>query len=191
MGKTLFLSPSVEPVTLAEAKLHCKVDSTDDDALLTSLITAVRLQAEHQTGRVLVTQTWDVTLDEFPDDSLALPYPPLQSVTSITYVDENGISQTLAGTEYQVIINELAGRIVPAYGKYWPSTREQPTAVTVRMVSGYGLAAAVPASIKTWMLIAIATLYAQREAVIVGTISSELPRGFYDGLLDPYRVATL
>lgn len=188
MGKTLYTAPAAEPVTLAEAKLHCKVDTTDDDTLVTSLITAARLQAEHQTGRVLVTQTWDVTLDEFPDDSIELPCPPLQSVTSITYLDAAGASQTLASTEYQVIINELVGRIVPAYGKSWPVTLAQPAAITVRLVAGYGLAAAVPAGIKAWMLIAIATLYAQREALIVGTITSELPREFYAGLLDPYRL---
>lgn len=187
MGKTLFTAPSVEPVTLAEAKLHCKVDAADDDSLITSLITAVRLQAEHLTGRALVTQTWDVTLDAFPADSLELPFPPLQSVASITYLDADGASQTLAGTEYQVITNELVGRIVPAYGKTWPSTRAQPAAVTIRMVAGYGLAASVPASIKAWMLISIATLYAQREAIMQGA-STELPRGFCEGLLDAYRV---
>lgn len=191
MGKTLFTAPSVEPVTLAEAKLHCKVDGNDDDTLITSLITAARLNAEHRTGRVLITQTWDITFDGFPDDSLDLPFPPLQSVTSITYLDSNGASQVLANTEYQVIINELSGRVVPAYGKAWPGTRPQPGAVTVRIVAGYGLAVAVPQSIKNWMLLIIGTLYAQREVVITGTIVQDSPREFFDSLLDPYRVFRL
>lgn len=188
MGKTLYTAPAAEPVTLAEVKLHCKVDTTDDDALITSLIIAARLQAEHQTGRVLVTQTWDVTLDEFPADSIDLPCPPLQSVTSISYLDADGASQTLASTEYQVIINELVGRIVPAYGKSWPATLAQPAAISVRLVAGYGLPAAVPAGIKAWILLAVCTLYAQREDVITGIVVSELPREFFAGLLDPYRV---
>lgn len=187
MGKTLYTAPAAEPVTLAEAKLHCKVDIADDDALLTSLITAVRLQAENLTQRALVTQTWDVTFDSFSADSMDIPFPPLQSVTSINYIDANGATQILASTEYQVIKNELVGRIVPAYGKSWPTTRDDPAAVTVRMVAGYGAAADVPASIKAWMLISIATLYDQREAIMQGA-TTELPRGFYEGLLDAYRV---
>src|SRR4051794_4197557 len=58
--------PSVEPVTLAEAKLHCKVDFTDDDALITSLIAAARMVCETRLRQALVTQTWVLYLDSFP-----------------------------------------------------------------------------------------------------------------------------
>lgn len=190
MGLILKVAPSVEPVTLAEAKLHCKVDGADDDTLLTALIFAARQQAEHRTNRALVSQQWEYTLDQFPD-LIELPKPSLISVQSVKYLDDNGALQTLANTEYQVVISELVGYLKPAYGKAWPSCRIQPDSVAVAYTCGYGDSAAVPQSIKAWMLMAISTLYGQREGIITGTIVAEVPRDFFAGLLDPYWVPSL
>lgn len=188
MGLTLKVAPSAEPITLAEAKLHCKVDDTADDDLITALIVAARQQAEHRTGRALVSQQWELTLDRFPVDSLDLPKPKLVSVQSVKYLDEDGVLQTLAGTEYQVVTDELVGRILPTYGKSWPSCRVQPGSVAIAYTCGYGAAADVPASIKSWIKMAVGTMYGQREAIITGTIVAEVPRDFFAGLLDPYWV---
>lgn len=188
MGLTLVTPPIGEPVTLADAKAHLRVDGTDDDALITALITSARRQAEHLTGRALLTQSWKLTLEAFPADSLDLPYPPLQSVGSISFLDSAGVRQTLAVADYQTITDEMVGRVVPAYGKCWPACRVVPGAVEVEFTVGYGLAAAVPQDITAWMLLAIGTLYMQRETVIVGSAVGELPRAFWDGLLDPYRI---
>lgn len=190
MGQILKVAPSGEPVTLAEAKLHCKVDGADDDTLITALIIAARQQAEHRTNRALITQQWEFTLQEFPD-LIELPKPALVSVQSVKYLDEDGALQTLANTEYQVVSSELIGYIQPAYGKTWPICRIQPDAVVVAYTAGYGAAAAVPQSIKAWMLMAIATMYAQREAIITGIIVAEVSRDFFAGLLDPYWVPGL
>lgn len=184
MGLILKTAPGTEPLTLAEAKLHCKVDGTDDDTLITALIVAARQQAEHRTGRALITQQWEYTLESFPA-RIDLPMPALVSVQSVKYLDENGALQTLASTEYQVVISELVGYIQPAYGKSWPSCRVQPDSVVVAYTCGYGDAAAVPVSIKSWIKMAVATLYSQREAIITGTIVAEVPHDFFAGLLDP------
>ena len=187
MGQILKVAPAAEPVALAEAKLHCKVDGIDDDTLITALIIAARQQAEHRTGRALITQQWEFTLDKFPQQ-IILPKPALVSVQSVKYLDDAGVLQTLASTEYQVIVSELVGRVIPAYGKSWPSCRLQPDSVVVAFTAGYGDAAAVPTSIKSWMLMAIGTMYGQREGIIVGTIVAEVPRDYCAGLLDPYWV---
>ena len=187
MGLTLKVAPAAEPVTLAEAKLHCKVDVADDDALITALIVAARQQAEHRTGRALVTQQWEYTLERFPA-RIELPRPALVSVQSVKYLDDNCALQTLASTEYQVVISELVGYLQPAYGKSWPPCRVQPDSVVIAYTAGYGNAAAVPSSIKAWMLMAIGTMYSHREAIITGTIVAEVPRDFFAGLLDPYWV---
>lgn len=189
MGLTLKTAPGTEPLTLAEAKLPCKVDSTDDDALITALIASARQQAEHRTGRALVTQQWELTLECFAGRIL-LPRPVLVSVQSVKYLDDNGALQTLASTEYQVVISELVGYIQPAYGKSWPSCRVQPDSVVIAYTAGYGNAAAVPSSIKAWMLMAIGTMYDQRNAVSEGQ-KNEVPRDFFAGLLDPYWVPGL
>lgn len=181
-------APAAEPLTLAEAKAHLRVDFSDDDALITALIVTARQQAEHRTGRALVTQQWRYGLDQFPDDSLELPKPRLVSVQSVTYLDNDGVRQTLANTEYDVITDEMIGRIIPAYGKSWPSCRVWPGSVQVSVTCGYGAASDVPQSIKAWMLLAIATWYENREALTAGQPVAELPRCFWDGLLDPFYV---
>ena len=175
---------------LAEAKLHLRVDAdiTKDDSLITALIVTARQQAEHRTGRALMTQQWRLGLDQFPADSLELPLPKLQSVQSVTYLDSNGSRQTLVNAEYDVITDELVGRIIPAYGKSWPDCRERPGSVRVDYTCGYGAAADVPQSIKAWMLLAIATWYENREALTAGHPVAELPRCFWEGLLDPFWV---
>lgn len=191
MGLILKVAPSVEPVTLAEAKLHCKVDGTDDDALITSLIATARKQAEQRTNRALITQQWEYTLDSFPA-RIDLPKPVLASVQSVKYLDGDGALQTLASTEYQVVTSELAGYIQPAYGKSWPSCRVQPDSVVVAYTAGYGTSlSSEEQGIKSWMLMAIGTLYNQREAIITGISVAEVPRDFFAGLLDPYWVPGL
>ena len=91
-------APSSEPITLAEAKLYLRVDTTADDALITALITAARETVERYTSRALVTQTITQVLDCFPGFGFRLAVHPVQSITSITYKDSNGSDQTLADT---------------------------------------------------------------------------------------------
>jgi len=181
----LVTAPAEEPVLLSEAKAHLRVDGGDEDTLITSLIVAARVQAETLTGRALITQTWDWYADSFPDCTIVLPLPMLQSVTHIKYNDSAGDLQTLSTALYQVDATSPCGRVMPAFGQTWPVTREQFNAVNIRFVAGYGAASAVPQTIKQWMLLKIAELFEQREA------SQERPAvglSFVDRLLDPYKV---
>lgn len=187
MALVRIAAPATEPLDLATAKLHCRVDGSDEDALITALIVAAREKAEHETGRALVTQTWELVHDEFLWGCL-LRKSPVQSVTSVKYLDaDSGVEQTLDPAEYLLDKDSEPGAVVPAYGKSWPGTYAVPNAVRVRYVCGYGAAAAVPQAIKQWMLLAIGTMYAQRETVMVGSIAA-IPDGFWNGLLDPYRL---
>lgn len=174
MALTLVTAPTSEPVSLAEAKEHLRVTATDEDALITSLVGSAKESAETITGRALITQTWDLSLDSFPQ-VIDIPKPPLVSVTSITYIDTAGATQTLASTEYTVDTKSEPGRIVPAYGKSWPSTRDIVNAVTVRFVAGYGNATAVPKSIKQGMLMHIEHMFDNRGTVNIGNVVNEIP----------------
>ncbi len=184
MGLTLTSAPAAEPVSLAEAKLHCRVDLGDDDTLLTALITAARRLAEGQTGRALVTQTWKQTFDAFPLAAIALERPPLQSVTSVKYLDSAGVQQTLDAGAYTVHTSAQLGLVAPLPGTRWPTTQAHLEAVEVIFVAGYGNAATVPQEIKQWMLLQIGHWYAHREAA--GEQLAPLP--YFDALLDAYRV---
>lgn len=155
MALKIFTAPAEEPVTLAEAKLHLRESETARDALILSLIAGATDFAERETGRRLITQTWDYFLDGFPDWGLEVPYPPLASITSIKYIDTAGAEITLAATEYLVDVKSEPGRVTPAYGKTWPSIRSQVNAVTIRFVCGYGLHAAVPERVRNAQLLHI------------------------------------
>jgi len=185
MQKTLVTAPDSYPVTLTEAKDHLRVTTTVSDAYITALINAATESAETYTRRALITQTWDVFIDEF-SDTMEMPKGVLQSAT-ITYVDTDGATQTLDTSVYTVDTDSDPGVIRLAYGQSWPSTRDQAHAVTIRIVCGYGAASDVPITIRQAMLIHISHLYESREPVIIGTSVTSVPMS-YDSLLLPYRV---
>lgn len=144
------VAPASEPITTAEAKTNAWIEISDDDTFVDSLIEAARERCERVTGLQLVTATWELYLDEFPgvDGAIIVPKPPLQSVSSITYLDTTETSQTLATSNYRVDAISKPGRIVPAPGCTWPTTSFVVNAVTVTFVAGYGAASAVPSEIK-------------------------------------------
>jgi uncharacterized phiE125 gp8 family phage protein len=203
MPLQLINPPAEEPVSLAEAKLHVRVDITDDDALITALISAARQAAESLTGRQIVTARWKLVLDSFPGPSLMgvpagqpfslpghailLPKCPVQSVVSIQYLDMASTLQTMPATDYTVDVACEPARITPIFGKIWPVSLPQIGAVAVIFDAGYGPASSAPEGIKSWIKLRVDSLYSHRgeSAVIKGKLE-RLP--YIDGLLDPYRV---
>lgn len=190
--------PTVEPVTLAEAKEHLRFDTSlgsYQDALISALITAVRIYAENYTRRALVQQTLEYTCDEFPEE-FVLPMPNLLAVDHIKYVDYDGALQSLASSVYQVDYNSVPGRIKLAYNQTWPSLVRctDYNAVRVQYLAGYAavgsptdddaLRAGVPEVVKQWMKIRLANYHALPQSIITGTIVSAMPRDFCDALLD-------
>ena len=111
----------------------------------------------------------------------------MQSVQSITYIDEAGATQTLAPSAYVLDDVTAPGWVLPVLDTDWPTTQDTVNAVRVRFTTGYGAAGDVPAGIKAWILLRVGTLYRFREEFQAGTVA-ELPGGFVDRLLDPYRV---
>ena len=183
-------APTVEPVTLARAKLHLRVDHADEDDLITDLITTARQAAEDRTEHTLMPSTWTLRLPTFPtadSGSIELLRPPIVGVTSVQYLDASGALQTVNPSAYLVDTQSEPGRLVPLAGS-WPATAVHPQAVTIVYTAGYPSAEAVPAPIKQWMLLAIGDMFETRN------LSAERPQvvqGFADGLLDPYRIYSL
>lgn len=188
-GLVLATAPAVEPVTTTEAKSQLRVDFADDDTLIAALITAARQVVENITRRALVTQTWDLWLNKFPGERfIELPLPPLQSVTSITYYDDDDVVATFASTSYYVDTKREPGRVVLRDDASWPSdSLRGANGVAVRFVAGYGLAVAVPQAIKQATLLLVGHLYEHRESVSDERQLLELPQGA-EYLLWPYRV---
>jgi len=193
MSLSLVTAPTSEPITTVAAKLHLRVDHSDDDALIDTLCAAALEYVETGTRRKVLTQTWDDKRDAFPGwyAPWELPFPPVTSVTSITYINTDGVPTVLSPSLYTVDLpaGPKAGpaRIVPAYQQQWPLTRDVINAVTVRFVCGYANAAAVPGGMVAAMKLLIGHWYAHRESVVVGTISAELQQGV-DALIWQYKV---
>lgn len=179
--------PTAEPITVAEAKLHCRVDHVIEDSWLARAITTARKKCQRYQRRTYITTTWELRLDEFPAE-IRLPYPPVQSVTSIKYTDTDGVVQTLAGSGYQTDLYVFVPRIKPAYGESWPSTRDVYNAVIVEYVAGYGDAGIdVDESPREAILKLVCHWYENRGVGLVGLSAAPLPHDV-DELLDEDRV---
>lgn len=131
--------PCAEPVSLDEMKLHLRIDGTDEDTLITSLIQAARSYCEDYQARAYISQTLTLKLNDFPvTDSIRLPRPPLVSVDSITYVDNNGATQTVSSSVYTVDTVSEPGYVYLSYNQNWPyDVRLIPNAVTITYKAGY------------------------------------------------------
>lgn len=177
--------PAEEPVSLSEAKAHMRIVVNEEDALITSLIAAARRHCERIARRAFVTRTLEVVLDSWPCDGvIALPYPPLASVTHIKCRDQDGNEHTISSSDYVVDAHSQPGRIAAAYGKQWPTVALQPlAAIVVRYVAGYGAAAAVPEDYKACILAYTAAYYENREVVVTQQGISSITLPFVDALL--------
>jgi uncharacterized phiE125 gp8 family phage protein len=167
-----YAAPSVEPVTLAEAKVQCKVDTSDDDAYISSLITMARQYVEDTLDISLISQTWEARYDTFPLWEIILPRPPMASGTvTVTYRDEGGQTQTLssASAAFQTDHYATPGRIYPLYEGVWPAVRGDENSVVVRWPAGYGASgASCPGVTKTLILLLVAHFYEHRQPVVAG-----------------------
>lgn len=186
MSLSLVTAPVVEPLPIDVVQQHVRVGTDDEKTLIEAyLIPAARGRAEHETRRQLITATWDLYLDGFPACGwIDVPKPPLQSVTSITYVDTAGVTQTWVASNYIVSApagpHANRGRITLAYNISWPSIRSQADAVKVRFVAGYGVnPSAVPALLRQGLLLDVGTMFAFRESTIDSGMAAviELPYG--------------
>lgn len=160
-------APATEPITLAEAKAHCRVDHTADDSLIQGYITTAREFVEDYIDRSLVTQRLTMKLDAFPHE-IELPRPPMAASGSataviVTYVTgEAGGTATLATTDYRIDRDSTPGVIRTTYAGSWPSHLLDQNSVTVTWWAGYGDATSIPQRVKNAMLMVVHELYEKR-----------------------------
>lgn len=176
MSLSLVTGPTVEPISVAQFKLHARITRDDEDGLIAAYITAARKYVETAQRRQLVTATWRLSLEQFPGWELVLPLSPLQTISSITYVETDGTTQTISSTDYIVDTYRTPGLAVPAYGLVWPVARCQPNSVRVTFVAGYGdTGSTVPETTRQAVRLLASHYYENREPFLTGTISSSLP----------------
>lgn len=170
--------PTVEPVSLTEAKLHLRVEHTDEDTLISNLISAAREHAESFQNRAFITRTYDLFLDNWPSRSFTLPQGPIQEILSIGYFNENGEEGQVDPGAYSL---DSEGHIYLKSGKSWPNivTLQEKDGVKISYKAGISDDADnIPRYIKQAMLLMIAHWYAYREAVSEKSLY-EVPLGAY------------
>jgi uncharacterized phiE125 gp8 family phage protein len=171
-------------ITLEEAKAHLRVDSADDNALITSLISTAEDCVEKETKRTLLTQTFEFIYDD-AGASIEIIKSPLQEVTKIEVIDDAGSKTLVSSTLYDVDISGMRGRVQLRSGCSWPDHRGFASFI-ITVKAGYGLAADVPSVLKQAALIALAILYEDRGAMDEGKISKAI-----SGLCWPYKIFRL
>jgi uncharacterized phiE125 gp8 family phage protein len=170
---TRLTDPDIEPVTRAEAKLHCKIDDdlTADDSLVDALITTAREWVEDYTGRALIDQTWQLTYQGYSYNEIKLNRSPVIEIDSFVY-DVSGVATTLAAANYEVSGSRTKWpKIIPAVGGSWPSNNwTRP--LTIQFRAGYADrsgsptegAEKVPEAFKHAIKLLVGHWYENREA---------------------------
>lgn len=183
------IAPVNRIVSVADAKAHLRVDYDDDDSLIERLIEAVESHLDGYAGilgRALISQTWQEQFPYFRYD-MPLRLGPVQSVTSVSYYDNDEALQTASADTYR--LHETASRayLQQRDGQSWPSTYTRDDAVTITYVAGYGDDASdVPAGIVQAALLLVSHWYENREGVAAGISMADVPMAV-DALLTPYR----
>lgn len=171
--------PAVEPVTLTEAKAHLRVDTSDDDAYIGTLITAARQWVEEYLDRTLVNTQWTMRLDAFPFE-IELPRPPISAAgittaVAVTYTLGDDSTTTLSTSSYRVDRMSTPGVVRQLRNGTWPANLDDYNAVSVTWWAGYGASgASVPAAIRHAILMLCSHWYENRNTVLVGSISKSL-----------------
>lgn len=181
----LKVAPPITAVSLAEAKDHLRVDGTDDDAYITTLINVATEAVQNYTRLQLMDATFQMFLDSFPA-CIDLYISPVKDITHVKYYDADNVLQTLSADDYDVDYKDSPGKIYPAANKSWPTIYNRKNAVEIQFNAGETLAANVPDAIKQAMLLIIGHYYENRLDV-VNTLNRELPKGS-EYLLNPYKV---
>jgi uncharacterized phiE125 gp8 family phage protein len=190
MALTQTVAPTVEPITLAEAILHRQSVASDQEPFIEDdLIPAAREAAEDFLNLQLITATWQETFTEFPaSGEIRFAKPPVQSVTSLKYLDSDGVEQTWAAENYDTQLTVVPSLLMPAYGVVWPTIRSgRYNSVTLTYVSGYGDAAtAVPKRVRRFLYEYVGNAFEQRESFVLGERAWKVPDSLWE-ILRPFR----
>lgn len=180
----------VRALSLEETMLHLRAVTGDIQQNLISDVVDAATQGidggNGWLGRALLTQTWKLTLDGFPCDRITIPLPPLQSITSIKYLDSDGVQQTWNSANYRVV-NADPAYVEPVTGQSWPTTACKDASVEVQFVCGYGdKPKDIPALIRQYIKKRVGDFYQNAETLVIGTSAAELP--YIGTILDNFRV---
>jgi uncharacterized phiE125 gp8 family phage protein len=191
MSLAMTTPPALEPVTVADAKVHLRVDSDAEDVLIGSLILTSRLHIEAALGLALITQSWTLALDRWPPgDHIDLPLTPLQSVDDVRVKNAAGIAAIVPAESYLVDLASRPGRLV--WNNTIPPFPALPAnGIEIDFTAGFGATAdSVPAPLKHAILMLTAHWYEHRDPDDIGSDAAQIPAAVSD-LIQPFRTIRL
>jgi uncharacterized phiE125 gp8 family phage protein len=191
MALVLVTPAAAEPISVAEAKAHLRLDGTADDVLIASLILTSRLHIEAALGLALITQGWKLVLDRWPKiASIALPIRPVQDVTAVRVLAADGTPEVVSPAGYFVDGENLPPRLVRQAISY-PEPGRAAAGIEIAFTAGYGdVPESVPEPIRHALLLLVAHWYEHRDPIEIGAPETAIPRAVSE-LLMPYRVPRL
>ncbi|MCR4265351.1 head-tail connector protein [Nitratireductor sp. ZSWI3] len=188
---TLFrtVDPAVEPLTLAEAKAHLRIDHASEDDLLGGLLRAARQEVEKATGQALIEQAWRLVLDDWPETAtVLLRRTPVRSVLSVTVFDADGAGSVLDPADYQLDAVSTPARLLLGNR---PGVGRALNGIEIDFTAGYGEAGAdVPDLLKRAILLLVAHWYEFRVGYGAADQPVSLPEG-YRRLISTFRTTRL
>lgn len=192
MALTLLSGPPGEPLTLTQAKAHLRVEGSDEDLLISSIITASRVHLETALSFSLMTQSWSYRLDRWPDSGVVtLPLHPVQSVSEIRVYDENDVQTIVSASEYLLDAGPNPARLVCKDLSPWPKPARPIAGIEILFSSGYGDAESdVPEPLRQAVRLLVAHWYERREPLQAGLDLKNAPRAIHD-IIAPYRMQSL
>jgi len=153
--------PAAEPLTLADLKAWLRLDGSDEDDLLASVLSAARLAVEEAAGQPLVTQDWRLVLDAWPPDGiLTLPLAPVQAVTAMRVRDATGGATVLPANAWLLDAAGDPPRLALSGSPPVPGRRLG--GIEVDLTAGYGPPAAVPEPLRMAVRLTAARLFEHR-----------------------------
>ncbi len=185
MSLALITKPAVEPITLADAKAHLRVEHSDDDALISELIAAARQYLEKVTGLVFITQTWRQFEDCWPSSRyLNTGRHPVQSIQSITVYDAQGIPQLIDADNYLLDNVSRPARLLSHTSLV---AGQAMNGIEIEFVAGYGdTGIDVPDALKRALHMLSAHWYEFRGAIAPSQQPVSIPPGFA-ALISPWK----
>ncbi len=191
MALVMTSGPALEPVTVAEAKAHLRIDGAAEDILVGSLILTSRLHIEAALGLALVTQGWTLRLDRWPlAPSVEIPMRPLQAISAARVFPASGAAAVISPDDYLVDTASAPPRLVRK-GSAWPLPGKAAAGIEIDFTAGYGPAVSdTPAPIRQAILLLTAHWYEHRDPIEIGSAETALPAALSELLL-PYRLKRL
>lgn len=191
MSLVMTIPPAVEPVSVADAKAHMRIDGDGEDVLIASLLLTSRLHIEVALSLALITQSWTMTLDRWPAGrDVELPLTPLRSVDEVRAKNAAGVAIAVPAEGYLVDLASRPSRLV------WnnmapPVPRVRTNGIEIDMTAGFGSTGdSVPAPLKHAILMLTAHWYEHRDPGEIGSADARIPDAV-SALINPFRTIRL